>query len=58
MPADQVEALLPDTVLILGQTDMPKERLDRAPRLKAIINVESNFLPNIDYQPVSSGASG
>ncbi|KWV40625.1 hydroxyacid dehydrogenase [Rhizobium altiplani] len=50
MPADQVEALLPDTVLIFGQTDMPKERLDRAPRLKAIINVESNFLPNIDYQ--------
>ncbi|WP_025661285.1 hydroxyacid dehydrogenase [Rhizobium sp. IBUN] len=50
MPADQVEALLPDTVLIFGQTDMPKERLNRAPRLKAIINVESNFLPNIDYQ--------
>ncbi len=50
MPAEQVEALLPDTVLIFGQTDMPKERLDRAPRLKAIINVESNFLPNIDYQ--------
>lgn len=50
MPADQVEALLPETVLIFGQTDMPKERLDRAPRLKAIINVESNFLPNIDYQ--------
>lgn len=50
MPAEQVEALLPDTVLIFGQTDMPKERLDRAPKLKAIINVESNFLPNIDYQ--------
>ena len=50
MPDDQVEALLPDTVLILGQTDMPRARLDRAPRLKAIINVESNFLPNVDYQ--------
>ncbi|KQV65380.1 hydroxyacid dehydrogenase [Rhizobium sp. Root1220] len=50
MPAEQVDALLPDTVLIFGQTDMPKERLDRAPRLNAIINVESNFLPNIDYQ--------
>ncbi|CCM78810.1 hydroxyacid dehydrogenase [Rhizobium mesoamericanum] len=50
MPAEQVEALLPDTVLIFGQTDMPKERLDRAPRLRAIINVETNFLPNIDYQ--------
>ena len=28
---------------------MPKERLDRAPNLKAIFNVESNFLPNVDY---------
>lgn len=50
MPAEDVERYLPDTVLIFGQTDMPRERLDRAPRLKAIINVESNFLPNIDYQ--------
>lgn len=50
MPDEQVEELLPDTVLIFGQTAMPKERLDRALRLKAIINVESNFLPNIDYQ--------
>lgn len=50
MPNEQVEELLPDTVLIFGQTAMPKERLDRAPKLKAIINVESNFLPNIDYQ--------
>lgn len=50
MPAEQVEELLPDTVLIFGQTDMPRERLDRARNLKAIINVESNFLPNVDYQ--------
>jgi phosphoglycerate dehydrogenase-like enzyme len=50
MPADEVERYLPETVLIFGQTDMPRVRLDRAPRLKAIINVESNFLPNIDYQ--------
>ena len=50
MPAEEVERYLPDTVLIFGQTDMPRERLDRAPLLKAIINVESNFLPNVDYQ--------
>ena len=50
MPAEQVDALLPKTVLIFGQTDMPKERLDRAPKLKAIINVETNFQPNVDYQ--------
>ena len=50
MPSAQVEELLPDTVLIFGQTDMPKERLVRARKLKAIINVESNFMPNINYQ--------
>ncbi|WP_313056864.1 hydroxyacid dehydrogenase [Agrobacterium cavarae] len=50
MSAEEVERYLPDAVLIFGQTDMPRERLDRAPRLKAIINVESNFLPNVDYQ--------
>ncbi len=49
MPDDRVERLLPDTVLIIGQTAMPKDRLDRAPKLRAIFNVETNFLPNIDY---------
>ncbi len=50
MPDAQVEELLPHTILIFGQTAMPRARLDRAPNLKAIVNVESNFLPNIDYQ--------
>ncbi|AXC50522.1 hydroxyacid dehydrogenase [Paracoccus suum] len=50
MPDDQVDELLPETVLIIGQTTMPRTRLERARRLKAIINVETNFLPNIDYQ--------
>ncbi len=50
MSSNEGERYLPDTVMIFGQTDMPRERLDKAPRLKAIINVESNFLPNIDYQ--------
>jgi phosphoglycerate dehydrogenase-like enzyme len=50
MPDEQVDALLPEAVLIFGQTAMPRERVDRAKNLKAIINVESNFLPNIDYQ--------
>lgn len=49
MTDDDVERLLPDTVAILGQTAMPRERLERAPNLKTIINVETNFLPNIDY---------
>jgi phosphoglycerate dehydrogenase-like enzyme len=50
MPDEMVDRLLPETQIIIGQTAMPRERLDRAPRLKAIFNVETNFLPNIDYK--------
>ena len=49
MPADQFETLLPRMELLLGQSDMPRERLDRAPKLRAIVNVETNFLQNVDY---------
>ena len=35
--------------IMIGQFDMPAERLERATNLRAIINVEGNFLPNIDY---------
>lgn len=44
-----IEQYLPETVALIGQSALPKERLDRAPRLRAVFNVESNFLPNIDY---------
>ncbi|HUC18209.1 MAG TPA: NAD(P)-dependent oxidoreductase [Acetobacteraceae bacterium] len=49
MPAEMVDRLLPDAVLVIGQTDLPRARLARAPKLKAVFNVETNFLPNIDY---------
>jgi phosphoglycerate dehydrogenase-like enzyme len=49
MPDEMVERLLPETIFVIGQTPMPKERLERAPKLRAIFNVETNFLPNIDY---------
>lgn len=49
MPDEIVDRYLPETVLIVGQTDLPAERLVRAPNLKAVFNVETNFLPNIDY---------
>ena len=35
--------------IMIGQFDMPAERLERATNLRAIINVEGNFLPNVDY---------
>ncbi len=43
------DALAPRLLILLGQIDMPEARLLQAPRLRAIVNVESNFLPNIDY---------
>lgn len=50
MPPELVDQYLPDAVAIIGQTDMPAERLSRAKKLKAILNVEGNFLPNVDYE--------
>ena len=49
MPDEMVDRYLPEAVLLLGQTAMPRERIARAGRLKAIFNVETNFLPNVDY---------
>src|SRR5690349_15758708 len=50
MPDEVVEVHLPETAILIGQTAMPRARLDRAPNLKAIVNVETNLLSNIDYQ--------
>jgi phosphoglycerate dehydrogenase-like enzyme len=49
MPDDLVDRYLPEATLLLGQTAMPRDRIARAGRLKAIFNVETNFLPNVDY---------
>jgi phosphoglycerate dehydrogenase-like enzyme len=43
------DSLAADAEIIIGQIDLPKERLDRARNLRAVFNVEGNFLPNIDY---------
>lgn len=40
---------LPETEILMSQQPMGAERLAQAPRLRAIFNVETNFLPNIDY---------
>lgn len=42
-------AHLPSTDVLISQQAMGSDRLAQATRLKAIINVETNFLPNIDY---------
>jgi phosphoglycerate dehydrogenase-like enzyme len=38
-----------DVEIIIGQVDLPESRLRRAAKLKAVFNVEGNFLPNVDY---------
>src|ERR1700690_2330653 len=35
--------------IIIGQIDLPESRLTHAASLRAVFNVEGNFLPNIDY---------
>jgi hypothetical protein len=35
--------------IIIGQINLPEARLKRAASLRAVFNVEGNFLPNIDY---------
>lgn len=44
-----IDKYLPKATALIGQSALPKERLDKAPHLKAVFNVESNFLPNVDY---------
>jgi len=47
--AEHLDRHLPHAVALIGQSSLDKVRLDRAPQLRAVFNVESNFLPNIDY---------
>ena len=41
---------LPDTDILISQQPMGRDRLDLAAKLRVIFNVETNFLPNIDYE--------
>ena len=49
MPDEMVDKYLPEVNIIMGQTKLPRERLQRAKNLKAIIDVEINFTDAIDY---------
>ena len=41
---------LPDAQFIVGQPALSTEDIERATKLRGIINVEGNFLQNMDYQ--------
>jgi phosphoglycerate dehydrogenase-like enzyme len=47
--AEHIDRYLPQTIALIGQSPLDKARLDRAPHLRAVFNVESNFLLNVDY---------
>jgi len=47
--AEHIDRYLPETIALIGQSPLDRARLDRAPNLRAVFNVESNFLPNVDY---------
>ncbi len=49
MPDDMIEKYLPEASIIMGQTKLPRERLMKAKKLRAIVNVETNFTDAIDY---------
>lgn len=40
---------LPEAFAIIGQPDLDAEALSRAHNLRALLNVEGNFFPNVDY---------
>jgi phosphoglycerate dehydrogenase-like enzyme len=47
---ETIDACLPEVMAIIGQPDLPRERLERAPKLRGILNVEGNFFQNVDYE--------
>ena len=51
---EAIEACLPEVFAIIGQPDLPAERLERAPKLRGILNVEGNFFQNVDYETAFS----
>lgn len=46
---DALDAALASASIVVGQIDLPSERLRRMPKLRGIVNVEANFFPNVDY---------
>jgi phosphoglycerate dehydrogenase-like enzyme len=46
---ERLDTVLPEVFAVVGQPDLPRERLDHAPALRAVLNVEGNFYPNVDY---------
>jgi phosphoglycerate dehydrogenase-like enzyme len=50
LSATELESALEQASIVIGQIDLPTDRLCRMPNLRGIFNVEGNFYPNVDYQ--------
>ena len=48
-PDRRLDELLPQAFAVVGQPDLPTERVELAGKLRALLNVEGNFYPNVDY---------
>jgi len=49
-PDDWVEEHLPRAAAVVGQVPLSAERLERAPALRAVLNVKGNWEPTLDYE--------
>ena len=47
----ELDAVLPRAFAIVGQPDLPAERLERRRNLRAVLNVEGNFFPTSTTRP-------
>ena len=45
----EIDAHLGEAFAIVGQPDLPRKCLELAPKLRAVLNIEGNFYPNVDY---------
>jgi phosphoglycerate dehydrogenase-like enzyme len=47
---ERFDERLADAFAIVGQPDLPRPVIERAPNLAAVLNIEGNFYPNADYR--------
>jgi phosphoglycerate dehydrogenase-like enzyme len=48
-PDELVERVLPEVAFVIGQPRLPADRIARAPKLRAVVNVKGNWEPTLDY---------
>ncbi len=48
--ARELDEYIGEAFAIVGQPDLPLERIELARNLRALLNIEGNFYPNVDYR--------